>query len=83
MEARKLKSCFEDYKLLKEKLLEEKNRKERAESELYKLQEVELSKEKLENQLSAWKLMIEGIPGVSCIEDVPLKFSALQKYENS
>ncbi|KAK4270927.1 hypothetical protein QN277_019691 [Acacia crassicarpa] len=78
-EARKLKSCFEDYELLKEKLLEEKNRRERAESELSKLQEVQLSKEKLENQLSSWKLMIKDIPGVSCLEDLPLKFAALQK----
>ncbi|XP_054803148.1 mitotic spindle checkpoint protein MAD1-like isoform X2 [Prosopis cineraria] len=78
-EARKLKSCFEDNELLKEKLLEEKNRRERAESELSKLQEVQLSKEKLENQLSSWKLMIKDIPGVSSLEDVPLKFAALQK----
>lgn len=78
-----IKSSHEHNELLKEKLLEEKSRRERAESELSKLQEVQLTVKKLEDQLSSWKLMIKDIPGVSCFEDVPIKFAALQKYVNS
>ena len=79
-EARRLKSSHENVELLKEKLLEEKGRKERAESELLKLPEIQLSMKKLEDELSSWKLMIKDIPGVSCPNDVPMKFAALQKY---
>ncbi|KAI4296145.1 hypothetical protein L6164_036127 [Bauhinia variegata] len=78
-EARKLKSCHEDVELLKEKLLEEKSRRERMESELSKLQEIQLSAKKLEDQLSSYRLMINDIPGVTCFEDLPDKFAALQK----
>lgn len=78
-EARKLKSSHENIELLKEKLLEEKGRRERAESELLKLPEIQLSMKKLEDELLSWKLMIKGIPGVSCSDDVPMKFAALQK----
>ncbi|KAJ9159099.1 hypothetical protein P3X46_024629 [Hevea brasiliensis] len=78
-EARKLKSSYENIELLKEKLLEEKSRKETAESELSKLRECELNMRKLEDELSSWKLMIKDIPDVSCCDDIPLKFSALQK----
>ncbi|KAF7801546.1 mitotic spindle checkpoint protein MAD1 [Senna tora] len=78
-EARRLKSCHENNELLKEKLLEEKSRRERAESELSKLQEVQLNMIKLEDQLSSWRLMIKDIPGVSSFEDIPAKFAALQK----
>ncbi|KAK9286508.1 hypothetical protein L1049_014906 [Liquidambar formosana] len=78
-EARKLKSSHENIELLKEKLLEEKGRRERAESELLKLPEIQLSKEKLEDELSSWKLMIKDIPGVSCSDDIPVKFASLQK----
>lgn len=78
-EARKLKSSFEDIELLKEKLLEEKGRKERVESELYKLQEQQITWNSLENELSSWKLMMKDMPGVSCPEDVPVKFATLQK----
>ncbi|KAL0013020.1 hypothetical protein SO802_000089 [Lithocarpus litseifolius] len=78
-EARKLRSSHENIELLKEKLLEEKVRKERAEAELPKLQEFQMSMKKLEDELSSWKLMISEIPGVSCSEDIPVKFAALQK----
>lgn len=78
-EARKLRSSHENIELLKEKLLEEKGRRERAEAELPKLQEFEMSMKKLEDELSSWKLMISEIPGVSCSEDIPVKFAALQK----
>ncbi|OAY40060.2 hypothetical protein MANES_10G106700v8 [Manihot esculenta] len=78
-EARKLKASYENTELLKEKLLEEKSRKERAESELSKLREFELNTRKLEDELSSWKSMLKKIPDVSCCDDIPLKFSALQK----
>ncbi|WCJ18702.1 mitotic checkpoint family protein [Euphorbia peplus] len=78
-EARKLKSSYEDVKVLNEKLLEEKNRREKAESELSKLQEMEINMGKLEDELSSWKRMIKEIPDVSCRDDVPVKFAALQR----
>jgi mitotic spindle assembly checkpoint protein MAD1 len=78
-EARKLRSSHENIELLKEKLLEERGRRERAEADLSQLQEFQMSMKKLEDELSSWKLMIEEIPGVSCPEDIPVKFAALQK----
>uniref|UniRef100_A0A5B7BXX2 Putative mitotic spindle checkpoint protein MAD1 n=1 Tax=Davidia involucrata TaxID=16924 RepID=A0A5B7BXX2_DAVIN len=78
-EARKLKSSHENIELLKEKWSEEKGRRERAESDLMKLFDVQLSMKKLEDELSAWKLMMKDIPGVFCADDIPLKFAALQK----
>ncbi|OMO95515.1 Spindle assembly checkpoint component Mad1 [Corchorus capsularis] len=78
-EARKLKLSHENIELLKEKLLEEKGRRERAESELSKLQELQISLNKSENELSSWKLVMKDIPGVSCPEDIPVKFATLQK----
>lgn len=78
-EARKLKSSYENIELLKEKLLEEKSRKERAESQLSKLQELQLTLNHMGNELSSWKLLMKDIPGVSSPEDITNKFSALQK----
>uniref|UniRef100_A0A2P2JKR9 Spindle assembly checkpoint component mad1 n=1 Tax=Rhizophora mucronata TaxID=61149 RepID=A0A2P2JKR9_RHIMU len=78
-EARKLKSSYENIEILKEKLLEEKRHRERAESELSNLQELELNMRNVENELSSWKLMIKDIPDFSCCEDIPIKFAALQK----
>lgn len=78
-EAKKLKSSHEDIELLKEKFLEERGRRERAESELSKLQQMQLSINKLEDELTSWKSLIKDIPGVSCSEDIPVKFAALQK----
>ncbi|BFG19989.1 hypothetical protein CerSpe_062630 [Prunus speciosa] len=78
-EARKLKSSHENVELLKEKLLEEKSRRERVESELSKLQELQPSMKTLEDELTSWKLMLKDIPGLSCSEDIPVKFAALQK----
>lgn len=77
-EARKLKLSHENIELLKEKLLEEQGRRERAESELLKLPEIEQCMKKLDDELSFWKSMIKGIPGVSCPDDIP-KFVASQK----
>lgn len=82
-EARKLKSTHEHIELLTEKLLEEKGRKERAESELSKLQEVQLSMKRLDDELSSWKLLLKDIPDVSCSEDIPVKFAALQRFVRS
>lgn len=79
-EARKLKSSHEHIELLKEKLLEEKSRRERADSELSKLQEIQLSMKKLEDELSSWKSLLKDIPDVSCSEDIPVKFAALQRF---
>lgn len=81
-EARKFKSQQLDAELLKVKLLEEKSRRERAESELSKLPELQISIDKLENELSSWKSLLNNIPGVCCPDDVVMKFSALQKYVN-
>ncbi|KAJ4717622.1 mitotic spindle checkpoint protein MAD1 [Melia azedarach] len=78
-EARRLKSSYENIELLKEKLLQEKDRRERVEKELSKLQEVQQSMYKLEDELSSWKMLIKDIPGLSCSEDIPVKFAALQK----
>ncbi|CAL1353777.1 unnamed protein product [Linum trigynum] len=78
-EARKLKSAHENIELINEKLLEEKSRRERAELQLPKLHEYELKINELEDELSAWKLMIQEIPGVSCRDDIRLRISALQK----
>ncbi|XP_019169506.1 PREDICTED: mitotic spindle checkpoint protein MAD1 isoform X1 [Ipomoea nil] len=78
-EARKLKSSHENIELLKEKLLEEKGRRDRAEAELLKLADIQLTVKKLEDELSTWKSMVLEIPGVSCADDIPRKFASLQK----
>ncbi|XP_004499365.1 mitotic spindle checkpoint protein MAD1 isoform X2 [Cicer arietinum] len=78
-EARKLRSNHENIELLKEKLLEEKSHRERAESELSKLHDVQSNMKKLEDQISLWRSTIKDIPGISCFEDMPAKFAALQK----
>ncbi|XP_043722124.1 mitotic spindle checkpoint protein MAD1 isoform X2 [Telopea speciosissima] len=79
LEARKLKSSHENNELLREKFLEEKGRRERAESDLLKLQEIQLNVKKLEDELMSWKLAINDIPGVLCPDDLPIQFSGLQK----
>lgn len=76
-EARKLKAYHENVELLKEKLVEEKGRRERAEAELLKLREVQLSMEMLEDESS--KKVMKDIPGVSSSDGNPVKFVALQK----
>ncbi|CAI9765284.1 unnamed protein product [Fraxinus pennsylvanica] len=78
-EASKIISSHEKIELLKEKLLEEKGRRERAESDLHKLSDIQLRLKELEDELSTWKSMIKDIPGVSRADDLPLKFGALQK----
>ncbi|XP_010030229.2 mitotic spindle checkpoint protein MAD1 isoform X1 [Eucalyptus grandis] len=78
-EARKLKSSHEQVELIKEKLLEERGRRERAELETSQLQELLHDMKKVEEELRSWKLTTKDIPGVSCPDDIPLKFAALQK----
>ncbi|XP_077231799.1 mitotic checkpoint family protein isoform X2 [Tasmannia lanceolata] len=78
-EARKLKSSHVNNELLKEKLLEEKSRRERAEEDFFKLQAELLNVKKLEDELTSWKSIFKEIPGVSCCDDVPRKFAGLQK----
>ena len=78
-EARKLKSSHENIELLKITILEEKGRRERAESELLKLAVLQGDMEKIEDELNAWKSIVKDIPGASCAADVPPKFAALQR----
>ncbi|KAK9669712.1 hypothetical protein RND81_13G149500 [Saponaria officinalis] len=78
-EARNLKVSHENIELLREKLIEEKGRREKVEAELVKLQENQLSMNVLEDELSVWKKIINSIPGVSSADDIPLKFASLQK----
>ncbi|XP_030459161.1 mitotic spindle checkpoint protein MAD1 isoform X1 [Syzygium oleosum] len=78
-EARKLKSSHDQVELVKEKLLEERGRRERAELETSQLQELLHDMKKVEEELCSWQLTIKDIPGVSCPDDIPLKFAALQK----
>ncbi|XP_009791238.1 mitotic spindle checkpoint protein MAD1 [Nicotiana tabacum] len=78
-EARKLRSSHENIELLKVKLLEEKGRRDRAESELLKLADLQGDMKKLEDELTTWKSMVKDIPGASCADDVPPKFAALQR----
>lgn len=79
-EARKIKAYHEDIELLKEKLYEEKRRREKADLDLLKLSDLQLKVNKLDDELSTWKSVVKEIPGVSSADDIPSKFAALQKY---
>ncbi|KAK4402029.1 Mitotic spindle checkpoint protein MAD1 [Sesamum angolense] len=78
-EARKLKASHEDIELLKEKLYEEKSRRERTELDLLKLSDLQLNVKRLEDELCTWKSVVREIPGVSSADDILPKFAALQK----
>lgn len=78
-EARKLRSSYENIELLKEKLMEEKMHREKAEIELLKLPEMQLAMKTIEDELLSWKKISQDIPGVCNPEDVVFKFAALQK----
>ncbi|XP_074583198.1 mitotic spindle checkpoint protein MAD1 isoform X2 [Curcuma longa] len=78
-EARKFKAFHTNSELLKEKLIEEKGRREKVEAELSKLQDVQLSAQKLELELVSWKSLLEELPDVSSLNDIPKRFAALQK----
>lgn len=79
LEARRLKSSYQNNEMLREKLTEEKVHREKAETELSKLQEVQLNATKLEHELTSWKSLLNDIPDVSCFDDIPKKFAELQK----
>uniref|UniRef100_A0A0A9CVV1 Pco088261 n=1 Tax=Arundo donax TaxID=35708 RepID=A0A0A9CVV1_ARUDO len=81
-EARRLKSSHTNVELLKEKLLEEQGRKERAEMELSRLQEIEGKAHKLELELASCTALLSNIPDVSSYSDIPQKFADLQKCAN-
>ncbi|XP_062207644.1 mitotic spindle checkpoint protein MAD1-like isoform X2 [Phragmites australis] len=78
-EARRLKSSHTNVELLKEKLLEEQGRRERAEMELSKLQDIEAKAHKLELELASCTALLSNIPDVSSYGDIPQKFADLQK----
>ncbi|GLJ05987.1 hypothetical protein SUGI_0029980 [Cryptomeria japonica] len=78
-EARKLKIFHVNAELLREKLLEEKQRADRAESAIECLPELQLKIIDLENQLKSWRSMIGDLPGIDSPDDVPRKISDLQK----
>ncbi|XP_072150137.1 mitotic spindle checkpoint protein MAD1 [Setaria viridis] len=78
-EARRLKSSHTNVELMKEKLLEEQGRRERAEQELSKLQEVEAKAHKLELELASCTALLSNIPDVSSYADIPQKIADLQK----
>uniref|UniRef100_A0A0D9YI59 DUF4094 domain-containing protein n=1 Tax=Oryza glumipatula TaxID=40148 RepID=A0A0D9YI59_9ORYZ len=78
-EARRLKSSHTNVELLKEKILEEQGRRERAEMELSKLQEIEAKAQKLELELASCTALLSNIPDVSSFGDIPQKIADLQK----
>ncbi|CAO2167235.1 unnamed protein product [Urochloa humidicola] len=78
-EARRLKSSHTNAELLKEKLLEEQGRRERAEQELSKLQEIEAKAHKLELELASCTALLSNIPDVSSYADIPQKIADFQK----
>ncbi|CAO1942482.1 unnamed protein product [Urochloa humidicola] len=78
-EARRLKSSHTNAELLKEKLSEEQGRRERAEQELSKLQEIEAKAHKLELELTSCTALLSNIPDVSSYADIPQKIADLQK----
>ncbi|KZV48188.1 hypothetical protein F511_20321 [Dorcoceras hygrometricum] len=78
-EARKIKASHDNIELLKEKLHEEKSRRERTEIDLLKLADIQSRMKMLDDELTTWKSVIKEIPGVSSADDIPLKFAALQK----
>lgn len=78
-DAKRLKSSHLNSELLKEKLLEEQSRRERAELELSKLHEFQAKARKLELELSSWKSLLNDIPDIVSYSDIPKKFAELQK----
>ncbi|CAM0883890.1 unnamed protein product [Alopecurus aequalis] len=69
-EARRLKSSHTNVELLSEKLLEEQGRRERAETELSKLQEIEAKAHKLELELASCTKLLSNIPDVSSYSNI-------------
>ncbi|CAN6335910.1 unnamed protein product [Urochloa humidicola] len=71
-EARKLKSCFTNVDLLKEKLLEEQGNREREEMEPSMLKQIEAKVDKMELQSGSCKVLLSDKPDVPPC-DVPQK----------
>ncbi|KAF8642678.1 hypothetical protein HU200_067048 [Digitaria exilis] len=78
-EAKRLKSSHTNAELLKEKLLEEQGRRERAEQELSKLQEIEAKAHKLELELASCTALLSNIPDVSSYATYPKSLQNFQK----
>lgn len=81
-EARKLKQAHVNAALLKEKLIGEKSRADRAEASLADLADVQLRVKEMESELQCWSEVIEKIPGAQSRDDVLPKFAALQRWES-
>lgn len=69
-EARRLKSSHTNVELLSEKLLEEQGRRERAETELSKLEDIESKAHKLELELASCTSLLSNIPDVSSYSNI-------------
>eukprot|EP01018_Ginkgo_biloba_P009534 Gb_26246 [translate_table: standard] len=78
-EARKLKVFHANAELLREKLLEDKQRADRAEAALESVPELQLKLSSLENELKSWRSMVDELPGVDSCDDVPRKIAEFQK----
>eukprot|EP00252_Welwitschia_mirabilis_P012081 TRINITY_DN2687_c0_g1_i1.p1 TRINITY_DN2687_c0_g1~~TRINITY_DN2687_c0_g1_i1.p1 ORF type:complete len:732 (-),score=215.20 TRINITY_DN2687_c0_g1_i1:240-2435(-) len=78
-EARNIKKFHANSELLREKVLEEKHRADRAEAALESLPTFQSKVADLESELESWKSMMEDIPGAKSCDDVPRKIADLQK----
>ena len=78
-EARKVKQFHTNVSLLKEKLESERLRAERAEAALEELADREIQVESLKRELQSWKCLLDEIPDVERLDDIPRKFAALRR----
>jgi len=78
-EARKLKQAHINAALLKEKLIGEKSRADRAEASLAGLADVQVRVKEMESELQCWSEVVEKIPGAQSRDDILPKFAALQR----
>lgn len=81
-EARKLKQAHINAALLKEKLIGEKSRADRAEASLAELADVQVRVKEMESELQRWSEVVEKIPGAQSRDDILPKFAALQRLES-
>ncbi|KAI5066038.1 hypothetical protein GOP47_0018662 [Adiantum capillus-veneris] len=78
-EARKMKQFHANVNLLKEKLESERLRAERAEAALEDLVNCDEQVKSLNEELQAWKSLIDELPDVERREDIPIKMRELQR----
>jgi len=78
-EARKLKQIHVNAALLKEQLMSEKARADRAEASLAEIADIQVRLKELELELQAWRDMVGQIPGVEGRDDVLRKLRELQR----